>query len=291
MSELEHVLAVSNELGEGPLWISEEQALYWVDIPSQHIHRFYPSTGKHDSWEFDVMVTALGARASGGFVAGTSKGLAFWDPASPGLSFFANPEADKPSNRFNDGAVDAQGRFWAGTMNKVNTEAPDGALYRVDPDGSVHQMDTGFSCSNGGAWSLDSKTMYFTDTMRRVIWAYDFDADAGSISNRRPFAQIAEEEGYPDGHIVDSEGFLWTALWGGWKIVRYDPTGKIEREIRLPAENITKCAFGGENLDELYITTAWETLSDEDRKNQPLAGDLFRVKVGIKGLPAPKFAG
>ncbi len=133
--------------------------------------------------------------------------------------------------------------------------------------------------------------MYFTDTMRQVILAYDFDPATGTISNRRPFAQVSEEGVLPDGLTVDSEGFVWSAQWGGWNVTRYDPTGKVDRVIRLPAQQITCPAFGGESLDELYITSAWTGLSQEEREKQPLAGALFRIKVGVKGLAEPKFAG
>jgi sugar lactone lactonase YvrE len=291
MSEVEHVLAVQNTLGEGSVWIPDQQALYWVDISNQLIYRFYPATGEHQAFEVGARVTVLMPRAAGGFVVGTDKGFAFWDPQIQELDFIGNPEADRPYIRFNDGAVDARGRFWAGTMNDEDPAAPDGCLYRLDPDGSIHKMETGITVSNGTAWSPDYKTMYFTDTFRRVILAFDYDLETGKISNRRPFVNVPEEEGFPDGHTVDSEGCLWSTHWEGWKVTRYDPTGKVDREIPLPAPNVTCCAFGGENLDELYITTAWTGMSVEDRKKHPMAGDLFRVKVGVKGMAQPKFTG
>jgi sugar lactone lactonase YvrE len=133
--------------------------------------------------------------------------------------------------------------------------------------------------------------MYFTDTFRRVILTFDYDPDTGTIGNQRPFVHVPAEEGFPDGHTVDSQGFLWSTHWGGWKVTRYDPNGRVEREIRLPVANVTSCAFGGESLDELYISTAWLTLDAAARQQQPLAGDLFRVKPGIKGLAPLKFAG
>jgi sugar lactone lactonase YvrE len=222
---------------------------------------------------------------------GTAQGFAFWDPQNPGLDFIANPEAERPHIRFNDGGVDGRGRFWAGTMNDQDSASPDGCLYRLDPDLSIHRMATGFTVSNGTAWSPDHKTMYFTDTFRQVILAFDYDLDTGTISNQRPFAHVPAEDGFPDGHTVDSEGCLWSTHWGGWKITRYDPSGKVERQIRLPVANVTSCAFGGENLDELYISTAWLTLDEATRAQQPLAGDLFRLRLGIKGFEQPKFAG
>ncbi len=291
MNEIEHVLAVQNELGEGPIWVPEEKALYWLDIKNSLVFRFYPSTGKHESFAIEVPITALAMRDSGGFVAATYKGFAFWNLQDQELHFIADPEADQRDVVFNDGAVDRQGRFWAGTVNPSNPEAREGCLHRLDPDGHVHKMDSGFMEPNGMGWSPDSRTMYFTDSVDRVIWAYDYDPTAGAISNRRPFVELPEEEGLPDGLAVDSEGYVWSAQWDGWKLSRYDPSGKREREVQLPVQQVTSFAFVGENLDELYITSAWIMLNDEKRKEQPWAGDLLRIRVDVRGLAEPKFAG
>lgn len=291
MNDVGRVLTVTNQLGEGPIWLPEERALYWVDIDERQILRFYPSTQKLELFDVETRVTALGIRASGGFITATDKGLAYWDAQTGRLDPIVDPEADKPSTRFNDGAVDRQGRYWAGTMNEVDFVTPDGALYRLDPDGSIRPVETEIPVANGIGWSPDNKTMYFTDTMRQVIWAYDFDLDSGTISNRRPFVQITEEGVLPDGLTVDSEGYVWSAQWGGWNVTRYDPAGEAERVIRLPAQQVSCPAFGGEDLDELYVTSAWSGLNPEEREKQPLAGALFRIKVGVKGMAEPKFAG
>ena len=292
MDQVEHVLAVKNKLGEGPVWSAEEQALYWVDIENNCFYRLYPTTGKYEVFGVGVPVGVLALRDAGGLVMATKKGFAFWDPQK-GLHFIADPEADKPHTRFNDGAVDCQGRFWAGTMCGLPERCsdPEGSLYRLDPDGSISTMETGIFIANGTGWSPDNKIMYFTDTPRRVIYAYDFDPATGAIANRRPFISTPDEIGAPDGLTVDSEGCIWSARWDGWKITRYDPTGKVEREIHLPVQCPTSCAFGGAELDELYITSAWTELSEEQKKSQPFAGDLFRVKTDTKGLESPKFAG
>jgi sugar lactone lactonase YvrE len=236
-------------------------------------------------------VTALAIRASGGFVTATDRGLAFWDTQTQVLSFIGDPEADNPSTRFNDGAVDRHGRFWAGSMNEVDFMTPDGSLYRLDPDKSIHRMEVEIPLANGVGWSPDDALMYFTDSARQVIWAYDFDPAAGSISNRRPFVRVSGKGLLPDGLTVDSEGYVWSAQWNGWNVTRYDPNGKVDRVIELPAQQITCPAFGGEDMDELYITSAAAGLGEEEREKQPLAGALFRVKVGVKGTPEPKFAG
>lgn len=291
MNDVERVLTVTNQLGEGSIWHPDDGALYWIDIDERKIFRFYPSTERLESFDVETRVTALAMRASGGFITATDQGLAYWDAQTRELSFISDPEADKPSVRFNDGAVDRQGRFWAGSMNEVDFATPDGSLYRLDPDGSIHTMEVETTVSNGIGWSPDNATMYFTDSMRQVILAYDYDSATGAISNRRPFAQVSEEGVLPDGLTVDSEGFVWSAQWGGGNVTRYDPNGAVDRVIRLPAQQITCPAFGGENLDELYITSAWTGLSQEEREKQPLAGALFRIKVGVKGLAEPKFAG
>jgi sugar lactone lactonase YvrE len=289
--EVEHVLSVQNKLGEGPVWSPDEQTLYWVDIQNHLVYRFYPANGTYEVFDVGIAITVLAPRASGGFVAGTAKGFAFWDPSLQKLDFVGDPEAANRDIRFNDGSVDAKGRFLAGTMHEVESDRPHGSLYRLDPDGSIHRLMTGFTVYNGTAWSPDHKTMYLTDTFRREILAFDYDPESGTLDNRRTFVNVPEEDGFPDGHTVDSEGFLWSTHWGGWKITRYNPSGKVDREIRLPVPNVTCCTFGGKNLDELYITTAWLGMSDEDRKEHPLSGDLFRLRPGIRGMKKTKFAG
>jgi L-arabinonolactonase len=292
MIEAQHVLGVKHVLGEGPLWDAEAQALYWVDIPNCRVCRFYPATGEHECFDVDRRVTALGLRASGGLIMTVAKGFAFWDPQTQALDVVSVPEElENPPVRFNDGAVDRKGRFWAGTMNESDPAAADGCLYRLDPDGVCHRIETGFTISNGIGWSPDNRKMYFTDSSRHIILVYDYDLATGAITHRRPFVQVPEEQGVPDGLTVDSEGFVWSAHWGGWRVTRYDPHGAVDRVVRLPAQNVTSCAFGGENLDELYITTAQFGLSEAEKKNQPLAGDLFRASVEIRGMEEPRFAG
>jgi sugar lactone lactonase YvrE len=292
VNDVEHVLAVQNILGEGPLWNSEEQALYWVDIYGHRFYRYEPATGELESFNVGLPVGALALRKAGGLVMATKRGFAFWD-RQEGLRSIVDPEAHKPYSRFNDGAVDRQGRFWAGTMcdPEDGCPQPESSLYRLDPDLSLHVMATEVGIANGIGWSPDQRLMYFTDSPLRMIYVYDFDAATGTIENRRPFVHTPEEKGVPDGLTVDSEGFVWSACWGGGKITRYDPTGKVERVIQLPVQYPTSCTFGGPSLDELYITSAWTALSEEKRRQQPLAGDLFRLRTDIKGQEEPKFAG
>jgi sugar lactone lactonase YvrE len=291
VSDVEHILAVHNELGEGPLWDADEQVLYWVDINNQCYFRFNPATSTHEKTEVGVKIGVLALRASGGMVMAVRDGFAFWDTQKQALSYIARPQEKQPQVRFNDGAVDCGGRFWAGTMNEDEDGAMLGTLWRLDPDGSVHAMETNVGTSNGIGWSPDNKTMYFTDSRLHIIYAYDFDAASGDVANRRTFVHTPDERGVPDGLTVDSEGFVWSARWDGAKIVRYDPGGKIERVIETPALRTTACVFGGANMDELYITSAWVGLSLEQKEQYLLSGDLFRVKTGIKGQKKYKFGG
>jgi sugar lactone lactonase YvrE len=291
MNEAEHLLAVQNELGEGPLWNPSEQALYWVDIKRARLYRYYPVIRKYEVYELSQPIMAVGQRSSGGFVTACGSGFAFWNPITNTFSPIIHPESDKPGNRFNDGAVDPRGRFWAGTMSDSDSGNPHGSLYRLDADLSAHRMVTEVMISNGIAWTSDQKTMYYTDSNRHAIFAYDYDAATGAISNRRTFVTIPEAEGVPDGLTLDSEGYVWSALWGGWKVVRFDPTGKRDREISVPAAQVTSCAFGGAELNELYITTARTGLNEQARREQPFAGDLFRLNTDVTGVEEPLFVG
>lgn len=290
---LEHVLASQDMVGEGPAWSAAEQALYWVDIMGCRFHRYHPASGAYDTYTLGVTVGALALRAAGGLVMATGKGFATYDLPARSISFLAQPSFDTSHMRFNDGNVDCRGRFWAATMSMIaeRWNLLEGNLYRLDPDGAVHQMDTGFALANGIGWSPDNTRMYVVDSVQKVVYLYDFDPVTGAIAQRRPFLDTSPEMGVPDGLAVDGEGALWIAYWDGWKIVRYDREGRRVAQIDLPVQCPSSCAFGGRHLDELYITSAWEELSEEQRAAQPLAGDLFRIRPGIKGLPRPLFLG
>jgi sugar lactone lactonase YvrE len=292
MADYELVVEKCARLGEGPLWVAREQALYWVDLADYKICRFDPATGVNQWFETPTQVTALGMRESGGFVVSTVGGFAFWNSERPGeLEAIADIVGDQPAIRFNDGKVDPRGSFWAGTMNDDDPDRPDGSLFRLDPSGAVHCMGSGYTVSNGIGWSLDHRTMYYTDTNRQTIYAFDYDIATGAIENQRPFVVVPPPEGKPDGMTVDSEGFIWSAHWNGWKVVRYDPDGKPEREIKLPVAQVSCPAFGGADLDQLYLTTARKRFTEDDLREQPLAGGLFRVDPGAKGLSENYFKG
>lgn len=291
MSEVEHVLGVGNEVGESPIWIAAEGALYWIDIEGCKVFRFRPGTKELRTFEVDFPITSLWRCSDGRWITAAKTGLYFWDSETGRSEFIADPEAETPNVRFNDGVIDRQGRFLIGTINEKDLESPDGSVYRYDGGGSIAKLDSGLAVANGMGLSVDGKTLYVTDMFHSRILAYDYDTDAGVVSGRRDFVVVPVEDGWPDGLIVDSEGFVWSAHWAGWRINRYDPSGKLEREIRLPVANVTCIAFGGEQMNELYITTAWFMLSDEERRKQPLAGDLLRVKTDVKGLVEPVFRG
>ncbi len=291
MSEVEHLVGVQDEVGETPIWIPDEQALYWIDLEGKRVRRYEPASGQTKDWTPDVPVTALARRAGGGWILAAKTGLAFWDHRTNASEFIADPTAENPAIRFNDSAVDRQGRLLIGTANVEQFDAPDGVLYRLDADRSIHKIDEGYAVANGIGFSPDGKTVYVTDMFHNRILAFDYDTEAGTVANRSTFVEVPADAGLPDGLIVDAAGYIWSAHWGGSRVTRYDPDGKIEREVRLPVTSVTCMGFGGSDLNELYITTAWFMLSDEDRKAQPQAGDLFRIKTDVQGLVEPEFAG
>jgi sugar lactone lactonase YvrE len=288
---VEQVLPIQDTAGETPIWIPEEQALYWIDLGDPRVHRYDPAKGETREWKLDVPITALARRGKGQWILATKTGLYFWDQEMNTTEFIVDPEAGNSNVRFNDGAIDSQGRFLIGTLNDQDLNAPDGSLYRLDPDLSIHTLDTGYAVANGIGFSPDDSRLYVTDMFHSRILAYDYNVQAGTVSARRTFVDVPEDAGWPDGLIVDQEGFVWSAHWNGWRITRYDPEGKIEREVKLPAANVTCMAFGGRDLNVLYMTTAWFMLNDEQRAAQPQAGDLFRIATDVKGRIEPEFAG
>ena len=288
MSHIEHILASQNQLGEGPIWDDEHAQLIWVDINRGAIHRFRPQSEEHTSESLGVPIGCLGLRKHGGLVLATKDGFAFWEEGESQLNPFLNPESDRPHARFNDGSVDPAGRFWAGTMT---TDTSDNVLYCLDPDLSHHVMESNIMISNGIGWSPDQRTMYFTDSPRRLIYAYNYDVPTGAIENRRTFVHSLGEPGVPDGLCVDQDGCVWSAQWDGWKIIRYDPDGKPMQNIELPVQRPTSCTFGGTDLDILYITSASIDLSEGARKEQPMAGDLFMFQTETRGLHENRFLG
>ena len=284
------VVEAGNRLGEVPVWDVAEQALYWVDIEGRLLQRYTPSTGAVERWAMPERIACFALRESGGLIVAFASGIAFYDLETGEIDWIARPEADRPGNRFNEGKCDRRGRFWTGSMDDGLTRRS-GALYRVDPDRSVEMVLDGVGVSNSIVWSPDDRDFYVADTLEGVIWRFDFDAEAGRISNRRAIVDLRGSGFGPDGSTVDAEGCLWNAQWGGWRVARYSPEGELLRTVPLPVQKPTNCIFGGPDLATLYVTSAVADLDGAALAAQPLAGGLFALDVGVAGLPETRFAG
>ena len=272
---------VGATLGEGVLWDAPDQRVWFVDIKGHRIHRCSHDGVERDSWDAPGQVSFIVPAVDGGMVCSLEDGLYRFDDADGSFTPLAKVEAEETGNRFNDGHVDAAGHLWFGSMHDAE-EAPSGALYRFD-GARVQQMDDGYVITNGPALSPDGATLYHTDTLQKRIYAFDRAPD-GSLSNKRAFVEIADG-GYPDGMAVDSTGHLWVATFGGWRIDRFDAAGVKVGEVRFPCANVTKLAFGGEDLRTVYATTARKGLSEQELADQPLAGGLFTFRAETPGLP------
>lgn len=282
MSEVECVWPVGAILGEGPVWSATERAIWFVDIKSPAIHRLDTVTGERRSWAAPSRCGFVLPTKAGWQVAGLKTGLHRFNAETGNFSLIHVVEPHAPNNRLNDGFVDSEGFLWFGSMDD-NEEEPSGALYQLH-DGGCVRRDPGYVVSNGPTESPDGQTLYHTDTLAGIIYAFDR-TRAGTLANKRVFLRFTPDEGYPDGPIVDAEGCLWTGLFGGWGLRRYSPLGELLQTLRLPCSAVTKAAFGGEDLKTLYITTAHVALNAEERQQQPLAGGLFSARIDVPGLP------
>lgn len=278
---------VGATLGEGPVWDARDGAVYWVDIPQARVFRWSEADGVRVT-DVPRHVCSLLPRARGGFIGGGHDGFLAIG-ADLAIEVIGNPEPELPGNRFNDGKTDREGRFWAGTMDRAEAQAS-GSLYRLDPDLRWHRIDTGYRVTNGPAFSVDGRTLYHTDSALQTVYAFDLAAD-GTPANRRVHLQFAHPDGYPDGMTVDAEGCLWIAFWDGWCVRRFAPGGERLAEIRVPVQKPTSVAFGGANLDRLFITSASRDLTPAEREAQPHAGGLFMTTPGVRGIAETPFAG
>ncbi len=291
MARFDHVEVVvlaDAQLGEGPVWDAQHAVLAWVDIPARLVHLTDPESGTTQDFEMPLDVGCVALRESGGFVAALEDGFWAVDGATP-RRIAEVPGMRAAGIRFNDGACDPEGRFWAGTM--AYDQRPGAAsLHRLDVDGSVHQVLGGLTIGNGLAWDASGRVMYYIDTPTQRVDAFAFDPATGSLSDRRTVIHIPPESGAPDGMAIDAEGGLWIALWGGAAVHRY-VDGRLDRVVDLPVTQPTNCTFGGQDLDELFITSASIGLTPQQRRDQPLAGAVLRVRPGVQGLPASAYAG
>lgn len=285
-SEVELVIDSKSELGEGAIWNDRTGELMWVNIKGKILNFYNPASGLNKEMLTGQMVGTVVPAESGQVLVALQNGIYSLDPETGTKKLLADPEADKPDNRFNDGKCDPAGRLWAGTMSLVGAKQA-GALYRFDPDTSVHKMVDGVGTSNGIVWSADKTKMYYIDTPTRQVMGYDYDNETGAISHPKVAVEIPEGAGYPDGMTIDEEDHLWVALWGGSAVACFNPeNGELIRKIEVPAKNVTSCAFGGNDLGTLYITTARESTSDEDLQKFPHAGGVFKIRPGVKGVKA-----
>lgn len=288
MEEIELVVDAKATVGEGPVW--HDGAVWWVDIVAGEVHRYDPATGGDETFELGQEVGALVPRASGGFVLAVRDGFAAWDGPGAALELLAPVERDNPDNRMNDGKCDRAGRFWASTMEHGGKEGQ-GSLYRLDPDLTVTSHLDGLAIGNGLAWSADDERLYYIDSLTGGIDVLDFDLEAGRIANRTQLVKIGADQGLPDGMTIDSEGCLWVAMFNGGCVRRYTPAGSLDRTIELPVTNVTCCAFGGDDLGDLYITTATNGLDEEQLAAEPQAGGLFVTRPGATGTAPFPFRG
>lgn len=286
----ELVLDAHADVGEGPVWDARSETLVWVDIMANELHRYNPTSGRDETTDVGQPVGCVALRRSGGVVLALRDGFAALDAEAGEPRLLAPVEAARPQHRMNDGKCDSEGRFWAGTMG-MKAEPGVGSLYRLESDWSVAKVMGGVTISNGLGWSPDDRTMYYTDTPTRTIEAFDYEPDSGRLGDRRSFVTITDGPGNPDGLAVDAEGFVWTALWPGWAVHRYSPAGDLDLVVSLPVAQVASCAFGGRELDDLYITTAANGLSAADIAVQPHAGGIFVFRAGVPGLPVHEFAG
>lgn len=293
------VVDAQNSLGEGVLWDPVNARVWWVDVPMpSRLFCYTPSTGTVVEWPMPEMITSLAVRSNRkGLLVASHGGINVFDPSIGKLERILCVEPNKPFNRCNDGAVDSEGNFWFGTMQNniapngdpIELVGAEGSIYRLSSNSTVKQFDTGFTVTNTCCWSPENTVFYTCDSLNQRIYAYDYSPIDACIKNKRLFTDYAI--GVPDGSAVDEEGYLWNARWGGGCVARFAPDGSLDRIIKVPCENPTSCAFGGKNLEKLYVTTARYGLSEESLQKHPQSGGLFSIEPGVSGLPCYSFSG
>jgi sugar lactone lactonase YvrE len=288
MSQPECVVESRDRLGEGPFWDQSAGRLYWFDIKGRRLNWLEPARRATGRYDLPFRASAGAARRGGGLILATEQGLANFDPGSEAIEIRLACEAP-PGFRSNDGKVDVEGRFWWSMMDDDHGRRP-GFVERYDAAGRSERMIEPISIANTLSVSPDGRAFYFADSARRMLFVSDLDPATGALGSPRVFA-TTEGPATPDGAAVDELGFLWNCQWGGARIVRYAPDGRIDRIVETPVTQPTSCAFGGPGLRTLYVTSAWDGLSDEERAAEPLAGHLFAFEPGVAGLALPAFPG
>lgn len=290
--QLDVLIDVKPLLGEGPLWDVETQRLYFIDALGKRVFRCTEQGSEVRSWTVPSRIGSLALRQNGGAVLALADGFHTLDFESGEITPVIDPEPGAASNALNDGKIDPQGRFVCGSMD-MNEEAATGALWRLDSDFSVTKLDSDIICSNGPCWSPDGSTLYFADSFAGKIYAYKYDLQTGNATSRRTFVKVdASRGGSPDGATVDAEGFVWSATVFDGRIFRYAPDGSIDRVIEMPVCKITSLAFGGPDLDRLFVTSMAEPPLQKYPSDGPLRGSVFVIDgLGVQGRQEPRFAG
>ncbi|MDB5426497.1 MAG: putative gluconolactonase protein [Phenylobacterium sp.] len=279
------VVKSDDRLGEGPCWSPREGRLYWFDIKGRRLAWYEPKTDARGGFDLPLRASAAAPRTRGGLLIATEKGLAVCDPDAGTLEI-VQPIELPPGFRTNDGKIDLEGNFWWSTMDDDGGKRP-GSVYRTTPGFETTQVLTGIHIPNTISVSHDGKRLFMADSKLQTIFAHQM----ADLSKLEMFAHTRGAPASPDGSAVDAHGYLWNAQWGGWRLVRYAPDGRIDQVIPMPVEQPTSCAFGGEDMTTLYVTSASDELSPDARARQPLAGDLFAIETGVKGLALPLFEG
>jgi L-arabinonolactonase len=288
---IEVLLDIKTTLGEGPIWDAESQRLHWIDSADGRIFRATHEGRELRSWDVGEPIGSMAVSRDGSFfLAALKSGLHRVGVADGVQELIINPEPDLPHNRLNDGKVDRQGRFVFGSMDTLEEQAS-GKLYSYTPEGELNILDSGIVVSNGPCFSPDGRILYFADTWTGLIWAYDYDPATGQANNRRTFATVdTSSGGAADGATVDAEGYLWQALVYGGKIIRYAPDGTVDRVIQTPVLKVTSLAFGGPDLDTLFVTSMARPPLPRFPQDGQQRGSLFAVSgLGVQGLPEPRF--
>jgi sugar lactone lactonase YvrE len=286
-----HLLPAQCECGENPIWVPEEHALYFIDTEKRAMYRYLPRGGGLERYTVGCDTQSIARRTAFDWVVLSPTGFWFWNRKSGAAEFIGNPASNTPEIRFCDCVVDPVGRLLAGTYNAEDFTAADGSIYCLDHDLSFRKIDSGLVFVNGMAFGPGGAVLYAAEMFARRIAAYDFDPESGRASRRRVFAEFDERMGYPDGVIVDGEGYVWVGHWAGFRVTRFDPRGRPDTVVELPVPTATCMAFGGDDLDELYITTARKGLTEAELEANPTSGDLFKVQVKGRGVVEGFFLG